>query len=94
MMLFQAAIEAMGFVPISEASPIEASFHSLHVFEVCGFTMPQAGVFTVRASASGIDYDMGIGGRGPGSSLAIAHLFCWPGDCSVVKVLHHYILLF
>lgn len=62
MMLSTYAIELMGFTPIPPGVTIEAAFHSLHVFEVRGFTMKEGGVVSMKSSASGTDYTLAVGG--------------------------------
>ena len=56
------AIELMGFKPIPAGETIEAEFHSLHVFEVRGFTVKDGGVVSHSASVSGTDYTLAVGG--------------------------------
>lgn len=60
MILSKHAIESMGFTAISSGEPIEAAFHSVHVFEVRGFTIKEAPV-VAKASASGTEYTLAIG---------------------------------
>ncbi|HNS22586.1 MAG TPA: hypothetical protein PKH24_18935 [Sedimentisphaerales bacterium] len=55
------AIDAMGFVPIPPDKPLDAVFHSLHVFEVRGLTVQGAKAVTTAASTAGIQYDIGLG---------------------------------
>lgn len=61
MKLTNHAIESMGFKPIAEGEPIEASFCSLHVFEVRGFTLKDGGALTHTAAVSGVQYRIGVG---------------------------------
>lgn len=62
MMLSTHALQSMGFRPLQPGETIEAAFHSLHVFEVRGFTFKDGGVTSRKATASGVNYTLVVGG--------------------------------
>lgn len=62
MMLTTSAIESMGFTAIPPGETIEAAFYSLHVFEGRGIVVKEAGVVSQKASTSGAQYTLAVGG--------------------------------
>jgi|CXWL01.1.fsa_nt_gi hypothetical protein len=61
MILSTSTIEAMGFAPMRDGEVVEASFYSLHAFEVRGFTTEDGGVITDTGDVSGTKYRIAIG---------------------------------
>ena len=61
LMLSEELMRNMGFQPISASEPIEASFHSLHVYAVKGITIQEGTVLTARDSVSGAPFAFAVG---------------------------------
>jgi hypothetical protein len=61
MSLSNAVLERMGYLPLSPQKSISARFHSLHIYEIRGFTVDEASLPACTGAVAGRPYHLAIG---------------------------------